>query len=151
MQTSVKRIKRTLAIAVAILSLTVPFATRIHAQDSAGSTEAIVSASAITISNASTAGTPAVSTFSKANGGHVVVAVRVQNNERVETAVHITIVPATRAVEDVAKGVRLAVPAQRSWRTFARFTVARPAGAYLAVIHDEAGNVIGTSEFSITE
>lgn len=85
--------------------------------------------------------------------GNVVVVIRLENPSGAEQDIHVGFErdegePAARAEPP---GLTLHVPASRRYRTVARGTTNRPPGAYRAVVRSDAGEVLSSVDFTITE
>lgn len=77
--------------------------------------------------------------------------VRVENRSRAEGAVFVSWERADGAPSRARGGQRLAISANPRFRTYARTAVARPAGSYRCVVRDEAGDVLGSADYTLTE
>jgi hypothetical protein len=83
--------------------------------------------------------------------GNLFVIIRLENPTGAESDIHVSFErdegePAATAS---AGGLALHVPASRRYRTFARATTNRPAGAYRAVVRDDAGGLLSSVDFTI--
>lgn len=117
-----------------------------------GATVGGVSISEMVTASALEGGVPVspVSSFSRGDG-RIYCFVRVRNTTRAETAIRVSFESAEREVRARRGGVRLAIPARRRYRTFARIPASRAAGDYRCVARAETGEVLRSIAFSVTE
>lgn len=88
-------------------------------------------------------------TFARADG-RIFVAITAQNDSGAEAEITVAIQQADAPVGTGTGSTHLTIPAQhRPYHTVAR-TGARP-GHWRAVVRDAGGNVIGQTEFTVTE
>lgn len=87
------------------------------------------------------------------DSGNVVVVIRLTNPSGTEQDVHVAFERAEGEATARAEppGMALHIPASRRYRTVARGTTNRPPGAYRAVVRSDAGEVIGSVDFTVTE
>jgi len=85
------------------------------------------------------------------DSGNLFVIIRLANPTGAESDIHVSFESdvGEPAATGTAGGLALHVPAGRRYRTFARATTNRPAGAYRAVVRDDAGALLSSVDFTI--
>jgi hypothetical protein len=137
------RVRKTLFVGIAVVAVAV------------AATALAETAGALTVTEIATArvmvnGVPEAPVTTFTTSDRIYCFMRVENRTGAETAVLVSFERAEGEAAPGTGGMRLSIPASPRYRTFARTGGNRPAGQYRCVVRSEAGDVLETSDFEVT-